>query len=296
MSSYDAVKVELAMDSLREALDSESTYSALMLAFNQFKSKAYEIGLMEQSYGISDQIHVRMHEHRASLNVLICAYMNLAKMYYEKFYWENYRKKQPTEVSSMVSNILKNDSKNIDVKEFQSKIKEENPELELGLKLRNFMQHNVLLSDTISTSFNNDSENIFFNTNTSIPHERVLGKSNIDAKLLDNFANPIDVNILIDKITECISTLHLQVRTLTENKVNQEHVYLINLNHAISTEVNLINKKYEKGMSKATLITEDSQQEIQYYIGWFSPYKHSKEKYRFFLPHSRIEYSKTKQI
>ncbi|MEZ9198902.1 hypothetical protein [Shewanella sp. 10N.286.54.B9] len=39
MSSYDAVKVELAMDSLREALDSESTYAALMLAFNPFKSK-----------------------------------------------------------------------------------------------------------------------------------------------------------------------------------------------------------------------------------------------------------------
>ena len=40
MSSYDAVKVKLAMDSLREALDSESTYAALMLAFNSFKSKA----------------------------------------------------------------------------------------------------------------------------------------------------------------------------------------------------------------------------------------------------------------
>ncbi|MEZ9821131.1 hypothetical protein AB4238_11030 [Shewanella sp. 10N.286.45.A1] len=39
MSSYDAVKVELAMDSLREALDSEIIYAALMFAFNPFKSK-----------------------------------------------------------------------------------------------------------------------------------------------------------------------------------------------------------------------------------------------------------------
>ena len=39
MSRYDAVKVELAMDSLRETLDSESTYAALMFAFNPFKSK-----------------------------------------------------------------------------------------------------------------------------------------------------------------------------------------------------------------------------------------------------------------